>query len=104
MPFASDSTDWTAPDYAWDQLDFFPENDTVAVKLVGISGPRVFNTAFQTYGLFSAKLRVSPQVGAVSAFYVSGIKLWLLLTAVRACPARARVCLASSSLQRTAGR
>lgn len=72
MPFDPTGTDWTAPDWAWNQIDFFPANDTAALKLVGISGPRLFSTSFQTYGMFSAKLRVSHVVGVVSAFYVSG--------------------------------
>jgi hypothetical protein len=75
MPFDQNGTDWSAPDYAWDQVDFFSENDTAALKLVGITGPRIFSTAFQTYGMFSAKMRVSPVVGAVSAFYVSAAGL-----------------------------
>jgi hypothetical protein len=86
MPFDPTGTDWTAPDYAWDQIEFFPANDTAALKLVGISGPRIFSTSFQTYGMFSAKLRVSPVVGVVSAFYVSG----------RPPPGRLHACVAGS--------
>jgi hypothetical protein len=46
-------------------------NDTVAVKIVGIEGPRLYTHQSTGYGMYGATMRVSSVVGAITAFYVS---------------------------------
>jgi hypothetical protein len=45
-------------------------NDTVALKIVGIEGPRIWSHEATGYGLYGATMRVSGVVGAITAFYV----------------------------------
>ncbi len=54
-----------------EKLVAVPEEDMFVLQLIGTGGPRVYSTDLAQYGLFSAKIMVSPVVGAVSAAYVS---------------------------------
>lgn len=53
------------------RLDFLKDNDTMVIRLVGTTGPRVWSVETSGYGMYAATMRISGAVGAITAFYVS---------------------------------
>lgn len=83
-----DQKQWGYHHWAADKLQFFGENDTLALQMPGVGGPRVWSNEFSGYGLYSATMRVSGEVGVITAFYVSCKEQRLLLSQRLSCVRR----------------
>jgi hypothetical protein len=66
---------WTAAAGTGDKAVTYSDTDEVVMQLHGVGGPCLISRDLSQYGMYSAKLRVSDVVGAVSAFYVGGSQL-----------------------------
>jgi hypothetical protein len=53
------------------QIKYFPDNNTVALGLLGIAGPTLTSLYPTFYGMYSMSLWVNTKIGVNTAFYVS---------------------------------
>ena len=55
------------------QTNFFSNNNTAAVSLVGRDGPRLNTKETMRFGMYSIRAQVDTHRGSISAFYVSRV-------------------------------
>jgi hypothetical protein len=69
-------------------INWFPENNTVGLALLGIANPTLISLYPTFYGMTSASLWVQTKVGANTAFYVSSTSTTASMHVSHVCVAR----------------